>query len=270
MASFTDVGDTTTLTVPNQKEDVTISISGTYNMVIEFQKELGSPGSGAWQTLRTYSTANATVSEIYTTKTFNESLRLIVTTDTSGTATATLSEGSRSYPNSDVTDGNGNRLMHFTDNAVNFSGGIRNGDAAVSITADTTLTADEHAGRLLIFNNAAGDTVTLPAATGTGDVYRFMVGTTVASNSNKIQVANATDEFAGVVYQVDTDTNDAIAAYPALAADDFDTITMNGTTTGGLAGDYYELVDVASGVWVIRGFQNASGSVATPLSSAVS
>lgn len=268
MASFTGAGDSVELTVANRDEDVTISISGTYNMTILFQREQGSPGSGSWETLETYSTANATVSEVYTTKSYNEKLRLFVSVDTSGTATATLSEGSREFPNARVTDGAGTTLMSFTDKAVNFVGGVRNGDAMVSITADTTLTADEHAGRLLVLNNAAGDTVTLPAATGTGDTYTFYVGTTVTSNTDIIQAANTTDEFAGVIYQVDTDTSDAIAAYPALAGDNFDTITLNGTTKGGLAGDFYQLVDIASGVWALYGFQNASGSVASPLSAA--
>lgn len=145
------------------------------------------------------------------------------------------------------------------------SGGV------VDITAASdSITAAEHAGRTVTMSRAAGITLTLPAATGTGDKYRFVVNTTVTSNSNIIQVANATDEFVGMVLQVDTDTTDTLAAYPALDGDGYDTITLNGGTTGGLQGDYFEIIDVASGKFLLNGFSNGTGSVATPLSAAVS
>ena len=41
-------------------------------------------------------------------------------------------------------------------------------EGVINIAAATTLTAGTHAGRLMRFNVAAGVTVTLPAATGTG------------------------------------------------------------------------------------------------------
>ena len=37
MASFTGVGDSVSLTVPEKGEDILVSISGTYSMVIELQ-----------------------------------------------------------------------------------------------------------------------------------------------------------------------------------------------------------------------------------------
>ena len=122
----------------------------------------------------------------------------------------------------------------------------------------------------MLLSSADGDTFTLPAAAGTGIQITVIVSTTVTSNNHIIQVANATDEFLGAVYQVDTDTSDTVAAYPALDADGFDTITMNGTTTGGLKGDKFTFIDVAAGHWNLVGYSNANGTVATPLSAAVS
>lgn len=116
-----------------------------------------------------------------------------------------------------------------------------------------------------VLNRAAGVAVTLPAATGTGQAYRFVMAAT-ATGDHTISCAG-TDEFAGVIYQCDTDTSDADVAYPAIAADNFDTITLDGTTTGGLIGDWIEVMDVASGVWALNGVVNANGTVATPLSS---
>lgn len=128
-----------------------------------------------------------------------------------------------------------------------------------------TLTEATHDGKTILLDTAAGTAITLPAATGSGMRVKVIVSATVTSNDHTIACAG-TDEFAGVVYQVDTDTSDAVAAYPALAADNFDVITMNGSTTGGLAGDWYMLEDIASGVWALVGYQNGTGVVATPLS----
>ena len=141
--------------------------------------------------------------------------------------------------------------------------------AVVALTADDALTQSEHAGKIVTLGSATGDTVTLPAATGTGDTYTVVVAVTVTSNSHIIQVANATDEFVGVVYQVDTDTGDALVAYPCLDADGFDTVTMDGSTTGGLQGDVYRITDIAAGKFLLEGHQLATGVVATPLSAAV-
>ncbi len=134
------------------------------------------------------------------------------------------------------------------------------------VAAGGTLTATSaHHNRTIGLDTASGSVVTLPAATGSGLKLRFIVTTTVTTNSHQINCAG-TDEFHGVVYQVDTDTTDTVAAYPCLAADNFDNINMDGSTTGGLSGDWYELVDIASGVWALVGWQNATGTAATPVS----
>lgn len=140
----------------------------------------------------------------------------------------------------------------------------------VDVTTSTvSLTQASHGGQTVTLSRAAGVTVTLPAAAGTGAVYTVIVNTAVTSNADIIQVANATDEFVGVVYQVDTDTGDALVAYPSLDGDGYDTITMDGSTTGGLQGDRYVITDIASGKFQLIGHQNATGTVATPLSAAV-
>ena len=138
-------------------------------------------------------------------------------------------------------------------------------DAAITLDANGI---NSYAGNDIIFSIAGAQTVTLPAATGSGRKYRFIVGVT-ATGSKVIQVANSTDEFAGIVYQVDTDTGDALVAYPAVASDNYDTVTLNGTTTGGLAGDVIEVIDVAAGLYAISGDTAGTGTVATPLSAAV-
>lgn len=141
--------------------------------------------------------------------------------------------------------------------------GVRTEPKVLSTASPDALTSDDF-GRSIHFSRAAGVDVTLPAASGTGGKYRFIVVTTVTSNDINIRCAG-TDEFAGTILQTDTDTSDTLASYPALAADNFDVISLNGGTTGGLAGDWIEVEDIASGVWMVVGHINGTGTVATPL-----
>lgn len=118
-------------------------------------------------------------------------------------------------------------------------------------------------GYLTLLSRAAGITVTLPAASGSQAVYRFLVITSLSSNNHIIKVANSTDIMVGTM---------AVAAttgttFSTLATSD--TITMNATTQGGLAGSYVEVQDVRTGFWIVRGCLVGSGTAATPFSAAV-
>lgn len=268
MASFTGVGDNVTLSMQDRGEVASVAISGTYNMTIALQREVGSPGSGAWETLQEWSTANATVAYDHVTQSRNESLRLIVLVDTSGTATATLTDSQvEEYASAALKDPGGNPLQRWEENGVRVEyGGVRHAEGGVvDVTAATlTATANLHAGRLVTLNRAAGVTVTLPAALGTGDRYKFFVGTTVTSNANVIQAASAADSFGGVV-GVATDAGGV--NIPTAAASD--TLSMNGSTTGGVLGSWVEFIDVAAGKWMVRGGLVSTGAEATPFSAAV-
>lgn len=137
--------------------------------------------------------------------------------------------------------------------------------APISLTASATLNPS-YAGTPITLNAAAGLTVTLPAAAGSGRIYSFIVGTTVTSNNYVIQVANSTDIMTGNVILAQ-DGGDTLVMFEAAA--DSDTITMNGTTKGGLKGDRITLTDIASGVWGLAMVGAATGTEATPLSAAV-
>jgi fructose-specific component phosphotransferase system IIB-like protein len=117
-----------------------------------------------------------------------------------------------------------------------------------------------------VVNAAAGAEVTLPPATGSGFRYTFIVGTKLISNTNVIQVANSDDIMQGVVIGT-AETDDSVNGWEA--ASDSDTITMDGSTTGGIVGDRVELVDVAENVWAVNGIIQQTGTEATPFSAAV-
>ena len=260
MASFTGVGDVINLTAPDKGEDILVSISGTYAMVIELQLKVG---EGAYKNISTWSAANATVSSYYTTKTIGENLRLIVTTDTSGTAVATLTDESDKVLHK--FGGIGVDAVQVKQSGIDLNGKGLHGAGITTYTASQTLTQSANAGRVTVINAAAGLTITLPAATGTGDVYTIFAAATVTSNNYKIQVANAADVLLGGV-SISTD----VAGVTLLSAATTDTITMSGSTTGGLLGSWVRLTDAASGQFMLEGFMKSSGTEATPFSAAVS
>lgn len=135
-----------------------------------------------------------------------------------------------------------------------------------SVTESMSLTPGFSNGTIVV-NAAAGLTLTLPAATGTGYSYDIVIGTTVTSNSVIVKVANATDVMAGTCTNA-ADAGDTAVTFETAASSD--TITMNGTTTGGTKGDRIFLEDVASGLWAVRVLGAATGTEATPFSATVS
>ena len=143
-------------------------------------------------------------------------------------------------------------------------------DASARIVEATaaTLAATEaaHDGKTIVLNRAAGITVTLPAATGSGTRLRFVNKTAVTSNSHIIQVTGD-DTMAGVAVVASDDASDVVKAFEAGAT--ADTITLNGSTTGGLKGDVIELEDVAADLWSVKAVLAATGAEATPFSAAV-
>ena len=142
-------------------------------------------------------------------------------------------------------------------------------DAGAAITASTySITKENDAFRPLVFDRAAGCTVTLPASSGSLATYRLIIKTTISSNNFILQVANSTDVMNGsIAFLQDTGTGGLAKAW--AAADNDDTITMNGTTKGGYAGTVIEITDYASGFWVAHCMGRQSGTVATPFSAAV-
>ena len=140
--------------------------------------------------------------------------------------------------------------------------------AAISLTsAAVTFTNDANAGRTHLLDRAAGVTVTLPAATGSGAVFRFWVKTSASGGSYIIQVANASDSMLGNIhYWPDSATNTPVWA--ASASDD--TITLNGSTKGGYANDMITIEDIATNLFMVHGSVKQTGTEATPFSNAVS
>ena len=140
-----------------------------------------------------------------------------------------------------------------------------------TFTATDAVTVAEHAGRTLLLGEVGGNalvTLTLPDATGSGATYKFVVS--VANTSNYvIKVPDANNTIAGIMLYLDEDGT-AVTAFPTVATSD--TITLNGGTTGGIVGDYLEIVDIAADKYHVRGVMRvaAGANPATPFSATVS
>lgn len=137
----------------------------------------------------------------------------------------------------------------------------------LSVTASTvSLTSSDHAGKVVVLNRAAGVTVTLPESVGNGDVYTIIVGTTVTSNNDIVKVANTSDTFVGRAIAC-ADGGNTVNGWEVTAGDD--TVTLNGGTTGGFAGDTIQITDIGGNKFVVNAFLNQTGTEATPFSATV-
>ena len=174
----------------------------------------------------------------------------------------------------------------FAGPVISKKGFIQTGPANV-VDADSSisLTVDSHAGKI-VHNDAAGAvTYTLPATNATADSgiagpdadltnlnnvgAKFTIVNSITKTGDLVvQVANATDVMTGMATIVDTDTSDNMEGF--MTASTSDTITLNGSTTGGVTHARIECTVLASGKYAVEVFTGGTGDLATPFSAAVS
>jgi hypothetical protein len=138
-----------------------------------------------------------------------------------------------------------------------------------AIAASATFTKQTNGGRTNVLGKADGLTVTLPAAVGSGTIFRILVGTTLTSNTYVIQVANATDVFRGGVIINDIGDSSAATADFFPTASTSDTITLTASIGAGKAGDFIEIEDYAAGFFAVRGVLQGETDPTNPFSAAV-
>ena len=98
------------------------------------------------------------------------------------------------------------------------------------VAAGGTLAVTEaaHDGKTILLDTAAGSVCTLPAATGSGARFRFVISVIATSNSHIIKVTG-NDVMYGMAIALQ-DGGDTMVAFETAV--DSDTITLNRTTTG--------------------------------------
>lgn len=161
-----------------------------------------------------------------------------------------------------------NRMADITATAAEINRVADISARVVNCTASTlALTTALHDGKIVTLNRAAGIAVTLPAATGSGSVFKLIVGTTFTGNAT-IKVVGDDIMVGQAIFANDSDGS--VSAYETAATSD--TITMYtaaGNTTGGIAGAVIELIDIAANTWFVNMVSAAGGTEDTPFSATV-
>ena len=150
----------------------------------------------------------------------------------------------------------------FSGPVTSTNGFISGSGSVVTLSSDTSLTSGSHAGRVMLLDKADGLTVTLPSASGSGNVYKFFVKTTITSNNYVIQLSGS-DTMSGVAV-VANDDDDSANIFQT--ASNSSTITLDGSTKGGILGGMVELQDLYSGKYLVKIHQSATDTEATPFS----
>lgn len=137
----------------------------------------------------------------------------------------------------------------------------------VNVTGSSVaLTEAAHDGKVITLNRAAGIAVTLPAATGSGAKFKIIVGTTFTGAATIKVVGDDIMVGTAILF---ADGGDTSVAFATAATSDTITFAAD-NTTGGIAGAFVELIDIAANTWFVQMVSDAAGSEATPFSATVS
>lgn len=126
--------------------------------------------------------------------------------------------------------------------------------------ATVTLTAQQ-SGATALFDRAAGIVYTLPAP-AVGLNYRFIVSTTITSNAAKVITDSGTTLLIGNILVCKDSDGTSLATFGNGST--HVSVSMNGTTTGGIIGTELIFTCVNSTTWQVSGFAHGSGTIATP------
>lgn len=145
-----------------------------------------------------------------------------------------------------------------------FPAGATSGQLAnvLDQTTTTVLTASQ-SGSMVLWDAAAGFTITLPAPT-IGLQYSFAVATSVTSSNHKLITNTGTVFLYGGVAMGEATGSTTLEAL--FNGSSHVSILMNGTTTGGLIGTAFNVTCTSATEWLIEGIVAGSGTLATPAS----
>ena len=154
------------------------------------------------------------------------------------------------------------------------SAGVSN---SVTTAVGKTLTVANDAGKQIYYTSTAAATFTLPAVNTSspsdptdpnqsnnyGAAFEFVLSTTVTGNFI-VKVANSSDTMVGTAILGSGTT--ALVFSTATASD---TITLSGTTTGGVGGASVKATVIGANRYKVEVVSGATGAVATPFSATV-
>ena len=165
----------------------------------------------------------------------------------------------------------------FSGPVISKNGFIGTGPGStVALTANTTLTVNDHAGRILLTQDADG-IFTLPSINANAN--GATAGATDYNNLNNIGasfyfyvdltatdvqiVTDGTDKFTGAA-MIAVDDGAKKAFFPST---DNDVLSMNGTTTGGIVGSVIQVTALETAQYLVHNtLILGSGTIVTPFS----
>ena len=165
----------------------------------------------------------------------------------------------------------------FSGPVISKNGFIGTGPGStVALTANTTLTVNDHAGRILLTQDADG-IFTLPSINANAN--GATAGSTDYNNLNNIGasfyfyvdltatdvqiVTDGTDKFTGAA-MIAVDDGAKKAFFPAASND---VLSMNGTTTGGIVGSVIQVTALETAQYLVHNtLILGSGAIVTPFS----
>ena len=165
----------------------------------------------------------------------------------------------------------------FSGPVISKNGFIGTGPGStVALTANTSLTVNDHAGRILLTQDADGiyklpsiNTNANGATAGTTDYNNLNnVGATfmfyIDTLATDVQIiTDGTDKFTGAA-MIAVDNGSKKAFFPAAAND---VLSMNGTTTGGIVGSVITVTALEAAQYLVHNtLILGSGSISTPFS----
>lgn len=124
-------------------------------------------------------------------------------------------------------------------------------------SGNTTLTA-AMSGATMLFDTAAGITYTLPTPV-IGASYDFVVTTSVTSSNHKVITNTGTVLLQGAI----TSATTTASVFESVIGSSNISVTMNGTTTGGLVGTNLSFKCLSATLWQVSGTNFTSGTTAT-------
>lgn len=124
------------------------------------------------------------------------------------------------------------------------------------------------AGSPILLNTASGSVATLPAATGSGAVYKFIVSVSATSVKHAI-LANSVSDFIVGRATGSTAAGATLQFSSAAATNHSIQMPFAGTQpSGGIIGDSYTFTDIGANLWECTGQYESGTTATTPFSSA--
>ena len=149
--------------------------------------------------------------------------------------------------------------------------------STVALTANTTLTVNDHAGRILLTQDADG-IFTLPSIITTADSASAGPGSDVNNKNNLGATFMFYVDTTATDVQIVTDGTDKFTGAAMIAVDDGakkaffpgasnDVLSMNGTTTGGIIGSVVTVTAIEAANYLVHNtLLLGSGTIVTPFS----